>query len=1045
MDECDIYGISVLYHKDKGQQPWHGQQQQQQQQQQQHLHTAPLEMDMRRRRLDLSNSFIRQLHTLGLPHLQQLDLSYNQLELISEGAFENLARLEALNLSRNALHNNVGRSARALRSVGGLRSLDLSRNNLDDVAVELYLRNKLSLRHLDLTGNGMTALTHNTFDECQGLKIIIAADNLIRDIEQGTHNMSCVAFGQMETLKRLNLEDNGIEMLYTNTFGKTSLAHLNLARNPRMVLEAGALQGVRGSLQTLSLSEINITSRDLSLPCMPALSQLNLSNNLLDAIPSGLSCSPLLRVLDVSNNALASMNRSRLRAMSSHLRAVHVRGNRFDCCDTSWLAVLNESRVNIPDFGRAECVARGDSVPLAAYLCLCGDKVVLTTDVLRFGPMVHNVLLAGSIAHAVQVLGATLSLQQLRRLTLDPGEVNARDVLSVAGQGGHIGCVQIEACGSERLSGLSCGTLGRWSSEQPHLVPWNKWRGNNNNNNNNNSSSKAKGKTGRTRPSPETLRPRHKVPGVQQTPHVVVALVVMVLRRPRPERWKGRSFAEENSVPDIGTLVVVFSSEKQCVEVLRLDYGDTAHVPLSSVGHLTPDMAVLPLQATRVSLADGQQPWHGQQQQQQQQQQQHLHTAPLEMDMRRRKIGPLDLSYNQLELISEGAFENLARLEALNLSRNALHNNVGRSARALRSVGGLRSLDLSRNNLDDVAVELYLRNKYSLRHLDLTGNGMTALTHNTFDECQGLKIIIAADNLIRDIERGTHNMSCVAFGQMETLKRLNLEDNGIEMLYTNTFGKTSLAHLNLARNPRMVLEAGALQGVRGSLQTLSLSEINITSRDLSLPCMPALSQLNLSNNLLDAIPSGLSCSPLLRVLDVSNNALASMNRSRLRAMSSHLRAVHVRGNRFDCCDTSWLAVLNESRVNIPDFGRAECVARGDSVPLAAYLCLCGDKVVLTTDVLRFGPMVHNVLLAGSIAHAVQVLGATLSLQQLRRLTLDPGEVNARDVLSDLRSSGHDTPDDEDTRPARFPSPRARRKPRDVLSGLKSSGHDTPDD
>ena len=560
---------------------------------------------MKLRRLDLSKSFIRQLHTLGLPHLQQLDLSYNQLDLIAEEAFINLAQLEALNLSRNALYNNVGRNGRALRSVGGLRRLDISLNNLNEEAVELYLQNKFSLIHLDLTGNAITALTHNTFKECQGLKTIIAANNLIRDIEPGTfeplmrletldlsqnnlahicdfqlhqvnylnlsqnsieffmtrqdkrlfgleildlsdnklfyfpivpkfihlrylylqnnmigalnseatmisearsvykeivigkanteyheifsnwrimpliyidlssnhfrsvpfetlslltsletlnfsrnclqnielnitkpgqlgynyqrlfpslrhldlqknslryitplffkaspkletlnlqanavkpcppgnglgrnkydqhalgrHNMSCVAFRQIKTLKHLNLEDNGIQVLYANTFEKTSLAHLNLAGNRHLVLDEGALQGVQGSLQSLSLSENNVSSRDFSLPCMPALSQLNLSNNHLDSIPASLSCSPL-RVLDLSNNALVSLNHSLIRAMSSHLSAVYIRGNRFDCCNASWVTVLNESRGNVRDFSQAKCTVQGESVFLASYM-----------------------------------------------------------------------------------------------------------------------------------------------------------------------------------------------------------------------------------------------------------------------------------------------------------------------------------------------------------------------------------------------------------------------------------------------------------------------------------------------------------------------------------------------------------------------------------------------------------------------------------------------------------------------------------------------------
>lgn len=39
------------------------------------------------------------------------------------------------------------------------------------------------------------------------------------------------------------------------------------------------------------------------------------------------------------------------------------------------------------------------------------------------------------------------------------------------------------------------------------------------------------------------------------------------------------------------------------VEVKRLDYGDTSCVPLCHIKQLSPEMAVLPLQALQVSLA----------------------------------------------------------------------------------------------------------------------------------------------------------------------------------------------------------------------------------------------------------------------------------------------------------------------------------------------------------------------------------------------------------------------------------------------------------
>ncbi|CAB1429981.1 unnamed protein product [Pleuronectes platessa] len=136
----DVY-ITGLTHDDPKEQSWNNQ----------NLDSVPQDLDVRLRRLDLSNNFIRQLHTLVLPRLEQLDLSSNQLDLISEGAFENLARLEELNLSRNALNNNLGSNSKALRSISRLTSLDISMNGLSDDAAELYLRNKSSLDQLKMT------------------------------------------------------------------------------------------------------------------------------------------------------------------------------------------------------------------------------------------------------------------------------------------------------------------------------------------------------------------------------------------------------------------------------------------------------------------------------------------------------------------------------------------------------------------------------------------------------------------------------------------------------------------------------------------------------------------------------------------------------------------------------------------------------------------------------------------------------------------------------------------------------------------------------
>ncbi|XP_071313635.1 transforming growth factor beta activator LRRC32-like [Trachinotus anak] len=578
----DIY-ITGLTYDDSKEQSWNNQ----------NLYSVPLDLDVRLRRLDLSNNFIRQLNTLVLPYLEQLDLSSNQLDLISEGAFENLAQLEELNLSRNALNNNLGSNSKALQSISRLRSLDISMNGLSYDAVELYLRNKPSLDQLKMTGNALTRLSHNLFKECKSLRAITIDDNLISVIEQGTfepltqlemlnlaknnlahicdfklhqvkylnlsqnsveffvtreddqlygleildlsfnkllyfpivpkmnrlrylhlqnnmvgtlnseatmvseanslyneitkekiarknnlhanwrqmpliyidlsynhfrsfpletlsllssletlnfshnclHNIiwnirnysdseirrelffpslkhlelqsnglayisplflnaltqidklnlqdnsvqpcglmdhlnsqstqqinpspSCVGFGQLRTLKHLSLKENNIKVLHPNTFQENSLVSLNLAGNPHMVMHVSALEGVQETLQSLIMSEMNMTSSDVSLPCMPALTQLNISNNQLDIIPSSLSCSPL-REIDIRNNHFVSFNLSLIHNLSEHLHLMYVSGNYFNCCDSQWLTILNESEIKLPDISDTDCFT-GDS------------------------------------------------------------------------------------------------------------------------------------------------------------------------------------------------------------------------------------------------------------------------------------------------------------------------------------------------------------------------------------------------------------------------------------------------------------------------------------------------------------------------------------------------------------------------------------------------------------------------------------------------------------------------------------------------------------
>lgn len=541
------------------------------------------------------------MHALALPDLEQLDLSGNQLDLISEGAFENLSRLEHLNLCGNRLNIHLANNSKALGSLGRLRSLDLSKNGLRDNEAELLLKNKSFLDRLKMSGNSLTRLSHGLFRDSKRLRAITIDDNLIAEIAEGTfepldqlemlslaqnnlahicdfnlrqvkylnlsqnsveffvareddelysleildlsHNKllyfpivpkmnqlqylhlqnnvlgsltleavmvsetnalyaeivkermvrrnylhanwrlmplvyidlsfnhftsfpletlsllpfletlrfgnnclqsikwnirnyndsgyirqlffhslkrldlqsnglayispfflealtrvetlnlqenlvqpcaygenfssrlsewrinptSCAKFGQTKTLKHLNLRENGIKILPLNTFRRTSLVSLNLAKNPHMVMHEGALEGVQTTLQSLTISETNMSSSRLSLPCMPALTELNISNNNLDRIPSQLGCSPL-RLIDVRNNTFRTFNHSLIQTLTVNLTTMFISGNLFNCCDSRWAAVLNETSVTVPDIGETECFTRVRNFMMTEYL-----------------------------------------------------------------------------------------------------------------------------------------------------------------------------------------------------------------------------------------------------------------------------------------------------------------------------------------------------------------------------------------------------------------------------------------------------------------------------------------------------------------------------------------------------------------------------------------------------------------------------------------------------------------------------------------------------
>ncbi|XP_014038644.1 transforming growth factor beta activator LRRC32 [Salmo salar] len=239
------------------------------------LSSVPEGLDVRLRKLDVSNNVIRHINSqsLGLPSLLRLDLSYNQLEIISEGAFRDVAQLQELNLARNALNHNVDSNSQALGSLHRLRRLDISMNGLDDDAAELYLRDKSILEHLDLMGNVLTRLTTKLFAESLSVRSIRIENNLITAIEEGT-------FEPLKKLKILNLARNNL--VYICDFKLHQVKLLNLSRNS-IEFFVTREDGHPYELEILDLSFNNL----IYFPMVPKtnrLRYLHLQNNMVGTL-----------------------------------------------------------------------------------------------------------------------------------------------------------------------------------------------------------------------------------------------------------------------------------------------------------------------------------------------------------------------------------------------------------------------------------------------------------------------------------------------------------------------------------------------------------------------------------------------------------------------------------------------------------------------------------------------------------------------------------------------------------------------------------------
>uniref|UniRef100_A0A3B4AE88 Uncharacterized protein n=1 Tax=Periophthalmus magnuspinnatus TaxID=409849 RepID=A0A3B4AE88_9GOBI len=289
--------------------------------------------------------------------LMYIDLSYNHFQTFPVETLSLLSSLETLNFSHNCV-DNISWNIRNESESGFNRPIFYS-----------------SLKRLDLQSNNLVYISPRFVETLSQIESLNLQDNSVQPCSneadypsssrQTNEAPSCVSLTPLRTLKHLNLRENNITILYNSTFERINLISLNLGNNPRMTIQNGALESSQKTLKSLTLSELNIS--EIVLPCMSVLTQLNLSNNVLNVFPSNITCSPLVE-MDISNNMFQYLDESVVYALDKHVKSLYVSGNPFKCCENTWLTGLNELKVTVPDMNNAQCLSGGVKIQMKEYL-----------------------------------------------------------------------------------------------------------------------------------------------------------------------------------------------------------------------------------------------------------------------------------------------------------------------------------------------------------------------------------------------------------------------------------------------------------------------------------------------------------------------------------------------------------------------------------------------------------------------------------------------------------------------------------------------------
>ncbi|KAL0881866.1 hypothetical protein ABMA27_001638 [Loxostege sticticalis] len=258
------------------------------------LETTLWELELRQDRLTMVPS--KSLRNLG--KLRLLDLAGNEITDISSDDWRSLGTLQTLILADNSIANLP---IDAFSSLGMLETLDLRGNHLATVDGGVFRDGMGRLNKLLLGDNQLTFIPYEEVSPLRQLRVLDLSNNVIKqvppvheiptklslDILKLDNNVITElhpgSFKNFLVLNSTSLDGNPIHVLREDAFRNAKIKILSLRDCGIWDLSPAAFAGLENSLQSLDLSENNLTMiSKFMLNKLDSLRFLNLRENRVD-------------------------------------------------------------------------------------------------------------------------------------------------------------------------------------------------------------------------------------------------------------------------------------------------------------------------------------------------------------------------------------------------------------------------------------------------------------------------------------------------------------------------------------------------------------------------------------------------------------------------------------------------------------------------------------------------------------------------------------------------------------------------------------------